>query len=67
MRRTPDLAVLDHQLRGQEPLAPDEHADMVAYDADGTLGCARAPESATRFRADWSCVSCDRGPPRRLL
>lgn len=40
-----DLAVLDHQLRGQEPLAPDEQADVVAYDAECTLECARAPES----------------------
>ena len=32
-----DLAVLDHQLRVQEPLAPDERADAVTYDSEAPL------------------------------
>jgi hypothetical protein len=63
-----DLAVLDHQLRGQEPLAPDEHADVVAYDAECTLECARVPgswlpaleriEAASRAIADRQGACC---------
>jgi predicted kinase len=32
-----DLAVLEHQLRTQEPLAPDELRDTVVYDAESPL------------------------------
>jgi aminoglycoside phosphotransferase family enzyme len=38
-----DLAVLEHQLRTQEPLAPDELDAVVRYDADAPLDRARAP------------------------
>jgi aminoglycoside phosphotransferase family enzyme/predicted kinase len=38
-----DLAVLEHQLQTQEPLAPDELGDTVIYDAQATLGEARLP------------------------
>ena len=44
-----DVAVLDHQLRVQEPLAPDERADAVTYDSEAPLERARAP-------ASWSAV-----------
>ena len=40
-----DLAVLDHQLRTQEPLAPDERADVVTYDSEAPLERARAAAS----------------------
>jgi predicted kinase len=35
-----DLAVLDHQLQTQEPLAPDELGDTVVYEAQAPLGKA---------------------------
>jgi uncharacterized protein len=38
-----DLAVLEHQLRTQEPLAADEYAEMVAYDAEIPLEDAPSP------------------------
>ena len=38
-----DLAVLEHQLRAQEPLAPDEQSCTVAWDAESPLGRARTP------------------------
>ncbi len=44
-----DLAVLDHQLRVQEPLAPDELADAVTYDSEAPLERAHAA-------ASWSAV-----------
>lgn len=40
-----DLAVLDHQLRMQEPLAPDEQASAVAFDAEAPLERARDPST----------------------
>ena len=40
-----DLAVLDHQLRVQEPLAPDERADVVTYDSEAPLERAHAAAS----------------------
>jgi len=40
-----DLAVLDHQLRSREPLAPDEQAFVVAYDAEAPLERARQPDA----------------------
>lgn len=40
-----DLAVLEHQLQTQEPLAPDELDDTVVYDAQRPLAEARLPES----------------------
>jgi len=40
-----DLAVLEHQLRAQEPLAPEELADVVAYDTEAALVPARAEQS----------------------
>jgi len=43
-----DLAVLEHQLRTQEPLAAEEQADAVAYDAEAPLDEARSP---ARWRA----------------
>ena len=44
-----DLAVLDHQLQVQEPLAPDERADAVAYDSE-------APVERAHAAASWSAV-----------
>jgi len=38
-----DLAVLEHQLQTQEPLAPEELADTVVYDAEAPLLEARSP------------------------
>ncbi len=38
-----DLAVLEHQLQTQEPLAPDELGDTVVYDAQGPVGEAQLP------------------------
>ena len=38
-----NLAVLDFQLRTQEPLASDELADVVAWDAEAPLSEARSP------------------------
>jgi aminoglycoside phosphotransferase family enzyme/predicted kinase len=35
-----DLAVLEHQLQTQEPLAPDELSDTVVYEAQAPLGKA---------------------------
>ena len=43
-----DLAVLDHQLRVQEPLAPEERADVVAYDSEAPL---ERSHEATSWRA----------------
>jgi aminoglycoside phosphotransferase family enzyme/predicted kinase len=43
-----DLAVLGHQLRTQEPLAAEELADAVSYDAEAPLEEARSP---ARWRA----------------
>ncbi len=40
-----DLAVLDHQLRVQEPLTPDERADAVTYDSEVPFERARAAAS----------------------
>ncbi len=40
-----DLAVLDHQLLVQEPLAPDERANAVTYDSEAPLARAREPAS----------------------
>jgi len=40
-----DLAVLDQQLRVQEPLAPDERADAVTFDSEAPLERARAAAS----------------------
>jgi len=40
-----DLAVLEHQLRTQVPLAPDEQPFVVAHDAEVTLDRARDVES----------------------
>ena len=49
-----DLAVLDHQLRTREPLAPEEQAFVVAYDAEAPLERARQPDAwrAVRERID---------------
>jgi len=49
-----DLAVLDHQLRAREPLAPEEQAFVVAYDAEAPLERARQPDAwrAVRERID---------------
>ncbi len=38
-----DLAVLDHQLRTQDPLAPDEQSSIVDYDAEAPLDRSRDP------------------------
>ncbi len=40
-----DLAVLDHQLLVQEPLALDERADVITYDSEAPLARAREPAS----------------------
>ncbi len=40
-----DLAVLNHQLRTQETLEPDERADVVTYDSEAPLERARAAAS----------------------
>ena len=40
-----DLAVLEHQLRVQEPLAPEECANAVTYDREAPLERAREPAS----------------------
>ena len=37
------LAVLDHQLRTDEPLADDEQRDVIRYDGDRPLDDARVP------------------------
>ena len=42
-----DLAVLEHQVQTQEPLAPDELLDTVVYDAQAPLDQAQQP---TRWR-----------------
>lgn len=49
-----DLAVLDHQLRSREPLAPEEQAFVVAYDAEAPLERARQPDAwrSVRERID---------------
>ena len=49
-----DLAVLDHQLRTREPLAPEEQAFVVGYDAEAPLERARQPDAwrAVRERID---------------
>lgn len=49
-----DLAVLDHQLRSREPLAPEEQAFVVAYDAEAPLERVREPDAwrAVRDRID---------------
>jgi len=39
-----DVAVLDHQLATQEPLAADEQACVVSYDAEAPLAGARSAE-----------------------
>ena len=54
-----DLAVLEHQLQTQEPLAPDELVDTVAYDAEAALD--EAPS-----RARWRDV-LDRLAPERSI
>ena len=38
-----DIAVLEHQLREREPLAPDEQSCAVAWDAEAPLERAREP------------------------
>ncbi len=40
-----DVAVFDHQLRTREPLAPEEQAFVVAYDAEAPLEQARQPDA----------------------
>ena len=40
-----DLAVLAHQIATQEPLAADERAHAIVYDAEAPLGAAGAPEA----------------------
>ena len=49
-----DLAVLDHQLRSREPLAPQEQTFVVTYDAEAPLERARQPDAwrAVRERID---------------
>jgi aminoglycoside phosphotransferase family enzyme/predicted kinase len=49
-----DLAVLEHQLRTREPLAPEEQAFVVTYDAGAPLERARRPDAwrAVRERID---------------
>ncbi|HUH93849.1 MAG TPA: AAA family ATPase [Casimicrobiaceae bacterium] len=51
-----DLAVLEHQLRAQEPLGPDEQDAVVRCDAD-------APLEAARARGAWDAVA-ERIAPR---
>jgi aminoglycoside phosphotransferase family enzyme/predicted kinase len=40
-----DLAVLDHQLRTREPLATEEQAFVIAYDAEAPLERAHQPDA----------------------
>jgi len=49
-----DLAVLEHQLRSREPLAPEEQVFVVTYDAEAPLERARQPDAwrAVRERID---------------
>jgi aminoglycoside phosphotransferase family enzyme/predicted kinase len=49
-----DLAVLDHQLRMREPLAPEEQPFVIAYDAEAPLEWARQSDAwqAVRERID---------------
>jgi len=49
-----DAAVLDHQLRTREPLAPEEQAFVVAYDSQAPLEWAAQPDAwrAVRERID---------------
>jgi hypothetical protein len=44
-----DLAVLDHQLAMREPLAADEQAVAIGYDAEAPVDCARRPASWRRL------------------
>ena len=44
-----DIAVLEHQLRTQEPLAPDEQAFVVDFDAEAPLEASRAPRAWTEL------------------
>ena len=54
-----NLAVLDHQLRTQDVLAPDEQADTIVYDSDLPLAHARE-------QAAWDAViERIRAPDRR--
>ena len=52
--RTPIWAVLDHQLRSRESLAPEEQTFVVAYDAEAPLERARQSDAwrAVRERID---------------
>jgi uncharacterized protein len=54
-----DLAVLEHQLRIQDPLAPGEQSDVAAYDAEAPLGRAKEPAvwRSVRERIEGSTVS----------
>jgi aminoglycoside phosphotransferase family enzyme/predicted kinase len=54
-----DLAVLEHQLQIQEPLAPDELGDTVIYDAQAPLGEARLPE---RWRGVYDRLAAAESP-----
>jgi hypothetical protein len=51
-----DIGVLEHQLRTQEPLAPDEQSAVVAWDAESPLARARTPGA-------WQPVLDRLGPP----
>jgi len=44
-----DLAVLGHQLAAREPLAAEERACAVVYDAEAPLAAARAPGAWTEI------------------
>ncbi|HEV8552789.1 MAG TPA: AAA family ATPase [Casimicrobiaceae bacterium] len=62
-----DLAVLDYQLRTREPLAPEEQAFVVAYDAEAPLEQARQPDAwrAVRERIDAARPFAPASAPRR--
>ncbi|HEX7272865.1 MAG TPA: AAA family ATPase [Casimicrobiaceae bacterium] len=46
-----DLAVLEHQLATQEPLAADERIFTVPYDAEAPLGAAQGPLAWAQLRS----------------
>ncbi len=59
-----DIAVLEHQLRTQEPLAPDEQAFVVPYDAGAPMERARDPSAWREVLARLGLAKCGVLSPR---
>jgi aminoglycoside phosphotransferase family enzyme/predicted kinase len=61
-----DLAVLDYQLRVQEPLAPEERAEVVVYDSEASLERSLAADSwhavVERVATANPCIADGRDP-----